>query len=81
MKKYEVLTDKNATYMTTWHQDGRLNMQLHMAQHNPIIHLDARVLPQLIEHLKSIQREIKGPFQDIVVEGNDEPTTNLGEAW
>lgn len=56
--KYRVVTPTDEPYMLLWHEDKKLNMQLLGNPNKPIITMDIKALPQIIERLVDIYNDI-----------------------
>ena len=78
--KYRVLTPTDEPYMLLWHEDKQLKMQLLGNPNKPIVAVDIKALPQIIERLVDIYNDIHpdaniGQEPQIVVEEDYTPRT------
>lgn len=59
--KHVIQRPGGTPYITLWEEAGRLNLQLHRADTQPIIHLDIKCLTELIDALIFVERELELP--------------------
>ena len=79
--KYRVVTPTDEPYMLLWHEDKKLQMQLLGNPSKPIIAMDIKALPQIIERLVDIYNDLHpdahiGELPETIVEhGEHTPVT------
>lgn len=84
--KYRVVTPTDQPYMTLWHENNKLHLQLLGAANQPIVAMDIKALPQIIERLVDIYNDLHpdahiGQEPEIIVEEADytPKTPGMGE--
>jgi hypothetical protein len=79
--KYRVVTPTDEPYMLLWHEEAKLHLHLLGNPNKPIIAMDIKALPQIIERLVDIYNDlhpdstIKSEREIIVEEPPYEPQT------